>query len=140
MVFDFNVFEKAACSEHDRRSLEPMMRTILSFSEKARREGLLALEEVIDEQSDPFIVTGLRLIVDGTSQEYFDELMLTSIASSNLKGKALLSRMVAFSGLRGLMRGDNPLLIKALLEAYVGYSISMPGNQDADEPAEGIQP
>lgn len=36
------------------------------LSEKARREGILALEDGLDDLADPFMKMGLRLVVDGT--------------------------------------------------------------------------
>ncbi|MBN2402043.1 MAG: motility protein A [Spirochaetes bacterium] len=45
---------------------EELIMDIISFSEKARREGLLALEDTIAEVDDPFMRKGLQLIVDGT--------------------------------------------------------------------------
>lgn len=45
---------------------EEVIIDIISFSEKARREGLLALEDSLEEVSDPFMRKGLQLIVDGT--------------------------------------------------------------------------
>ena len=42
-----------------------LMRNITNWSTIARREGLLSLERVIKDVSDPFIAHGLRLIVDG---------------------------------------------------------------------------
>lgn len=43
-----------------------VVRELVSLSEKARREGILALEEGIEDLSDPFMKSGLRLVVDGT--------------------------------------------------------------------------
>lgn len=37
-----------------------------ALSEKARREGILALEDGLDDLEDPFMKMGLRLVVDGT--------------------------------------------------------------------------
>lgn len=37
-----------------------------ALSEKARREGILALEDSLDDLDDAFMKTGLRLVVDGT--------------------------------------------------------------------------
>ena len=37
-----------------------------ALSEKARREGILALEDGLDDLDDPFMKMGLRLVVDGT--------------------------------------------------------------------------
>jgi chemotaxis protein MotA len=49
--------------------LNELIVTIVSFSEKARREGLLALEDDLEELEDPYIRKGLQLIVDGTDPE-----------------------------------------------------------------------
>jgi chemotaxis protein MotA len=38
----------------------------MAFSDKARREGLLALEEELEDLDDEFMKKGLRLVVDGT--------------------------------------------------------------------------
>ncbi|MFH0974531.1 MAG: motility protein A [Spirochaetota bacterium] len=45
---------------------EELIIDIISFSEKARREGLLALEDTLSEVEDPFMRKGLQLVVDGT--------------------------------------------------------------------------
>lgn len=37
-----------------------------SFSEKARREGLLSLDEELEDLDDEFLKKGMRLVVDGT--------------------------------------------------------------------------
>jgi chemotaxis protein MotA len=42
------------------------IRKLMAFSEKARREGLLALEEELDDLDNEFMKKGLRLVVDGT--------------------------------------------------------------------------
>lgn len=53
--------------------------TLVSFSEKARREGLLALEDDLDELEDPFMKKGLQLVVDGTDPELVRNIMETEI-------------------------------------------------------------
>jgi chemotaxis protein MotA len=42
---------------------------ILEWSNIARREGLLGLEALIEEQPDPFTAKGLQLLVDGSEPE-----------------------------------------------------------------------
>ena len=39
---------------------------MVDLSNKARREGILALEDGLDDLEDPFMRNGLRLVVDGT--------------------------------------------------------------------------
>lgn len=43
-----------------------LISTLVSFSEQARKEGLLALEDGLDDLDDKFLEKGLRLVVDGT--------------------------------------------------------------------------
>jgi len=49
--------------------------TLLSFSEKARREGLLALEDDLEEVTDKFMKGGVQLVVDGTEPELVKNIM-----------------------------------------------------------------
>ncbi|MDE5898820.1 MAG: motility protein A [Treponemataceae bacterium] len=39
---------------------------LMELSNKARREGILALEDGLEDLDDPFMRSGLRLVVDGT--------------------------------------------------------------------------
>ena len=48
---------------------------LMAFSDKARREGLLALEEELEDLDDEFMKKGLRLVVDGTDAAIIRELM-----------------------------------------------------------------
>jgi chemotaxis protein MotA len=48
---------------------------LMAMSEKARREGLLALEEELEDLDDEYIQKGLRLVVDGTDAEVIRNLM-----------------------------------------------------------------
>jgi chemotaxis protein MotA len=54
---------------------------ILEFAEMARREGLLVLEARIQEESDPFLVRGLQLLVDGVDSDQLSESMEADIAA-----------------------------------------------------------
>ncbi|MDD5065768.1 MAG: motility protein A [bacterium] len=51
------------------RKSNEIILTLVSFSEKARREGLLALEDDLTELEDEFLRKGLQLVVDGTDPE-----------------------------------------------------------------------
>jgi chemotaxis protein MotA len=42
---------------------------LVSYAEKARRDGLLALDEAVKEISDPFTKKGVQLVVDGTDPD-----------------------------------------------------------------------
>jgi chemotaxis protein MotA len=52
-----------------------VIQKLLAFSDKARREGLLALEEELEDLDDEFMKQGLRLVVDGNDAEMIRTLM-----------------------------------------------------------------
>jgi chemotaxis protein MotA len=56
-----------------------MIQDFMRLSEKARREGLLALEDELEELGDEFMKNGLRLVVDGTDATIVRNLMETEL-------------------------------------------------------------
>ena len=48
---------------------ERIISRLVGFSEKARREGLLALEDDLEEVEDDFLRKGIQLVVDGTDPD-----------------------------------------------------------------------
>lgn len=63
--------------KHDVRSL---IATLVTFAEKARREGLLALEEDLNAIEDKFLKKGMQLVIDGTDAELVRSIMETELA------------------------------------------------------------
>ncbi|HVM41052.1 MAG TPA: flagellar motor protein [Acidimicrobiia bacterium] len=57
------------------------VRNLVSFAERARREGLLALEEEAKGIEDPFLKKGVQLAVDGTDPEELAEILTLEIQS-----------------------------------------------------------
>jgi len=56
-----------------------LVETILRFSIKARREGILALEEELEDLPADIFKTGMRLVVDGTDTEVIREFFTLKI-------------------------------------------------------------
>jgi len=50
------------------------------ISKKARREGLLSLEDEINQMEDPFIKKGLQMVVDGVEPELIRQILELEIA------------------------------------------------------------
>ena len=48
---------------------QEIAKKLIAFSEKARREGLLSLEEEMEDVENEFLRTGLRLSIDGTDRD-----------------------------------------------------------------------
>ena len=60
-------------------NLLAMVQTIVSFAEKARREGLLALESDVGDLDDEFLKKSIHLVVDGTDPELVKAILDTEI-------------------------------------------------------------
>jgi chemotaxis protein MotA len=59
--------------------LEKTITTLVNFSERARREGLLALEDDIEEVEDEFLKNGIQLVVDGTDPELIKSILYNDV-------------------------------------------------------------
>ncbi len=57
-----------------------IVQNMVALSEKARREGILALEEGLEDLDDEFMKTGLRLVVDGTDGTVIRAIMESEMA------------------------------------------------------------
>ncbi|MBB6061787.1 chemotaxis protein MotA [Thermosipho japonicus] len=83
-----------------------LLKTLVSLSEKARREGLLSLEENIEQLDDPFMKKGLQLLVDGTEPEVLKSMLEieVEVASNemNLK-KGLFEAIGAYAPAFGMI-------------------------------------
>lgn len=53
---------------------------LVQLATVARREGILALEEKVDEFPDPFLKTGVQLIVDGVDPELVKSMLETELS------------------------------------------------------------
>jgi chemotaxis protein MotA len=52
-----------------KRPLAPTIKNMVEWSQRARKEGLLGLEDVMEKEVDPFVRKGLQLLVDGSEPE-----------------------------------------------------------------------
>ena len=64
--------------------------TLVSLAEKARKEGLLALEAQVKDIDDPFLKRGLQMGIDGTDPEELREIL-----EAELDGKRASDRQSA---------------------------------------------
>jgi chemotaxis protein MotA len=81
-------------------------RQMVSLAEKARREGLLALEAQLDEVEDPFTRKGVALIVDGTDSTVVETILRSEIdgmAMRHAKNAKLFSTLGGFAPTLGIL-------------------------------------
>jgi len=82
--------------------IEKMVR----YAERARREGMLALEEESEEETDDFLRKGLRLAVDGTDPQLLEKILETDVGqieSRHKEGKSILDAGGTFAPAFGMI-------------------------------------
>ncbi|NJC71786.1 motility protein A [Planosporangium thailandense] len=67
---------------------DELVETMVKLAEKARREGLLALEDAMRDVTDPFLKRGLQLAIDGTDSEELREILEGEVDAKRKADKA----------------------------------------------------
>jgi chemotaxis protein MotA len=76
-----------------------MIALLVKFAERARREGILALEKQMEEVNDEFLRNGIQLAVDGTEPELLRDIMMTELSYLEERHKTGKSLIDAFGAL-----------------------------------------
>jgi chemotaxis protein MotA len=79
---------------------------IIKYAEQARREGILALENSLEEVEDPFMKKGLQLAIDGTDKPIIEGILETerqNIEDRHKYNIAFFENMAAMSPAFGMV-------------------------------------
>ncbi|MDR3234844.1 MAG: motility protein A [Planctomycetaceae bacterium] len=79
---------------------------IVTLSEAARREGLLSLENHMEEIDNPLLATGIRMAVDGMSPEVVEGIMNTEIDAVNSRhnyGRSIVANFGKYAPAFGMI-------------------------------------
>jgi chemotaxis protein MotA len=79
---------------------------LVSFAERARREGLLALEQDANELDDEFLRKGIQLVIDGRDTDIIRKILETEVsfvAERGAKAEAVFMAMGGFSPTLGII-------------------------------------
>lgn len=83
-----------------------MIQVLVRFAEKARREGLLALEDELGSVDNDFLKKGMQLVIDGTDAELVRSILETElnfIQDRHHKGAAILETAGGFAPTLGII-------------------------------------
>ena len=110
---------------------ERLISDLVTFSERARREGLLALEDNVDQIDDEFMRRGIQLVVDGTDPQIIKGILFTDL--NNLQdrhevGDRLFNdwgKIAPAFGLIGTLIGLVAMLANLDDEASIGTGLAL---------------
>lgn len=83
-----------------------MVELFVRLAEKARREGLLSLEEESQQIKDSFVRKGLSLVVDGTDPELVKQILeidIEALEARHGEGQAVLNAMGGYGPTMGII-------------------------------------
>lgn len=86
--------------------LEGLISLFERLSERARREGLLALETELENVEDPFIKKGILLAIDGIEPEVIHDIMnaeITAMEDRHSKGRLILEKAGEYAPAWGMI-------------------------------------
>jgi len=100
----FKVFKKVFFNKPE--EFQDLIDQVVSLAETARREGLLALEGRLEEITNPFMILGIQMAVDGTRPQVIESVMRTemdAVATRHRNGKSVLDQMGRFAPAFGMI-------------------------------------
>lgn len=64
-----------------------MIPSVITLAERARREGLLSLEDSLNDLDDPFLVKGVTMAIDGTDPEELRDILEAEVYAKRAEDK-----------------------------------------------------
>ncbi|WP_042223170.1 flagellar motor protein MotP [Oceanobacillus manasiensis] len=86
--------------------LHELINMFIRLSERARREGILALENGLEEVEEPFVKKGVLLAVDGMEPEVISDIMnaeITAMEDRHYKGRNLIEKAGEYAPAWGMI-------------------------------------
>jgi len=87
-------------------ALPDLIQLFIRLSDRARREGILSLENELDDVEDPFIKKGVLLAVDGIEPEVINDIMnaeITAVEDRHYKGRAIIEKAGEYAPAWGMI-------------------------------------
>src|SRR5690625_1006177 len=91
--------------QNDQR-LSELIDLFVRLSERARREGILALENELEEVDDPFIRKGILLAVDGIEPDVIHDIMnaeITAMEERHYQGRTIVEKAGEYAPAWGMI-------------------------------------
>lgn len=110
---------------------QEIVQAFVDLADKARREGLLAMEEDSKNIEDPFMRKGIMLVVDGVDPEVVRDILETDaalVAERHAVGQAIFAAMGGYAptmGIIGTVMGLVNVLSNLAEPEELGHSIAV---------------
>lgn len=91
---------------HNEHKLPEIISLFIRLSERARREGILALENQLSDVDDPFLKNGMLLAIDGIEPEVIHDIMnaeITAMEERHYRGRLIIEKCGEYAPAWGMI-------------------------------------
>lgn len=120
MIYGWGFAARAKCPKEQRQEVVERISFMEKLADKARLEGILALEADLPGFDSFILREGMEMVLDGVDSETVRRTLGTYILMGNFRGKELLLSCVEMEGVYGIQTGENPRVICRRLMAFLG--------------------
>lgn len=114
------ISSRIQCPDVEKENAFAIVQRICTYAEKARTEGPLALEPLLDKEPDAFLQDSLRRLVDAESPNELQEAMQIHILAANASGSRFLELMVIADGIYEMAKNMRPRTLLSRLSEWFG--------------------
>ncbi|KKE78968.1 flagellar motor protein MotA [Bacilli bacterium] len=112
IAFPMNTLKKVPAllkilfTENKQTDNKELIQTFGEMADQTRKEGLLSLESQLTNMDDPFIKSGIELVVDGQSPDYIKEVLIEKIDAMEARheeGAAIFTQAGTYAPTLGVL-------------------------------------
>ena len=116
------ISSRLQCTDEEKANALALAQRICGYADTARLNGPLALENVLEQEQEPFLQASLRRVVDAESADNLREALQIHILAANASGARFLEMMVIADGVCQLQKGMHPHALLSRLGEWFGTS------------------
>ncbi|WP_339227285.1 flagellar motor stator protein MotA [Oceanobacillus sp. FSL K6-2867] len=93
-------------TETNKTDTKEIVEMFSNWADQTRKEGILSLEQQVNEVEDPFLASGLQLAIDGQSPDFIKDIMLEKINAMEQRheeGAAVFSQAGTYAPTLGVL-------------------------------------
>jgi len=120
IMYEMNMYQNLICSHDDKKEALTILDKLLELSEKAKRSGLLSLEQEIYVVQPDFFIKSIQMLIDGIEPESLREILMNYTLCGGYKGKELLIRILIIEGILAIQQGVHNLILREKLSSFFG--------------------
>jgi len=110
----------ADIEEGELEKCESVIDTCVELCTYSRKYGLIALDKIIRNYGDDFLILGIELLTNGMDGKTIKSIMEPYIVSSFKTGHELLEMIIMLDAILSINDGLNPWFLRIKLNGYIG--------------------